>query len=51
VLVKQKTRQFAKRQMTWFRRQLKLNWIKLEAGDAPEAVVERMATQFRFAPR
>src|SRR5262249_44620494 len=28
-LVKTKTRQFAKRQMTWFRRQLELRWIRL----------------------
>jgi tRNA dimethylallyltransferase len=31
-LVKSKTRQFAKRQMTWFRRQLNLQWIEL-AGE------------------
>jgi tRNA dimethylallyltransferase len=31
-LVKIKTRQFAKRQMTWFKRQLNLEWIKLESG-------------------
>jgi tRNA dimethylallyltransferase len=29
-LVKLRTRQFAKRQMTWFRRQLQLTWINLE---------------------
>ncbi len=28
-LVKTRTRQFAKRQMTWFRRQLRLKWIDL----------------------
>jgi tRNA dimethylallyltransferase len=37
-LVKVRTRQFAKRQMTWFRRQMELEWIELEpttsAGDA-----------------
>ena len=29
-LVKIKTRQFAKRQMTWFRRQLAVEWIPME---------------------
>jgi tRNA dimethylallyltransferase len=31
-LVKIRTRQFAKRQMTWFRRQLHLRWVPLEAN-------------------
>jgi 2-haloacid dehalogenase len=30
-LVKQKTRQFAKRQMTWFRHQLHVQWLELAA--------------------
>jgi tRNA dimethylallyltransferase len=42
-LVKIKTRQFAKRQMTWFRRQLNLRWMELGITDAPEAVVERLS--------
>ncbi len=37
-LVKIRTRQFAKRQMTWFRRQLSLEWIELKPEDAPDAV-------------
>jgi len=32
-LVKIKTRQFAKRQMTWFKRQLNVEWIKLEPAE------------------
>ena len=37
-LVKTRTRQFAKRQMTWFRRQLQLTWVNLEPqGDADAA--------------
>jgi tRNA dimethylallyltransferase len=39
-LVKIRTRQFAKRQMTWFRRQLDLEWIGLPAEEAPGAVIE-----------
>jgi tRNA dimethylallyltransferase len=41
-LVKQKTRQFSKRQMTWFRNQLDLEWIEVAKGAAPEAIAERI---------
>jgi tRNA dimethylallyltransferase len=33
-LVKIRTRQFARRQLTWFRRQMHLEWITLSGGDA-----------------
>jgi tRNA dimethylallyltransferase len=42
-LVKLRTRLFAKRQMTWFRRQLQLTWINLEPQSRPEAVAESIA--------
>jgi tRNA dimethylallyltransferase len=35
-LVKQKTRQFAKRQLTWFRNQLQLEWIKVNEKETAE---------------
>ncbi|HEX3800765.1 MAG TPA: tRNA (adenosine(37)-N6)-dimethylallyltransferase MiaA [Verrucomicrobiae bacterium] len=41
-LVKIRTRQFAKRQLTWFRRQLPMNWIECEARETAEAVASRM---------
>ena len=41
-LVKIKTRQFAKRQLTWFRRQLNPEWIELTVGDSPEKVLQRL---------
>ncbi len=41
-LVKIKTRQFAKRQMTWFRRQMDLEWIELKPDDALEAIALRL---------
>jgi tRNA dimethylallyltransferase len=41
-LVKIRTRQFAKRQMTWFRRQLKLEWIEMQPDDSPEKIVRRL---------
>ncbi|MGP8200449.1 MAG: tRNA (adenosine(37)-N6)-dimethylallyltransferase MiaA [Limisphaerales bacterium] len=38
-LVKIRTRQYAKRQLTWFRRQMRLDWIMLE-GHTPPSVVQ-----------
>ncbi len=38
-LVKSRTRQFAKRQLTWFRRQLDAQWIGLKPGEPPEKCV------------
>jgi tRNA dimethylallyltransferase len=43
-LVKLRTRQFAKRQMTWFRRQLRLTWIALEPHASAEAAVQFLVT-------
>ncbi|MGA2656125.1 MAG: tRNA (adenosine(37)-N6)-dimethylallyltransferase MiaA [Verrucomicrobiota bacterium] len=42
-LVQIRTRQFAKRQMTWFRRQMQLRWILLEGDPGTEGVVEQVA--------
>jgi tRNA dimethylallyltransferase len=42
-LVKIRTRQFAKRQMTWFRRQLPLTWIVLEPQTSAEAAAKTIA--------
>ena len=41
-LVKIKTRQFAKRQMTWFRRQLNLRWIDLSPEENSQAISEKL---------
>ena len=41
-LVKQRTRQFAKRQMTWFRRQFSLRWLNCEREASPESVADRL---------
>jgi len=41
-VVKTKTRQFAKRQMTWFRRQLAVNWISIEAHEDAAHMAERI---------
>jgi tRNA dimethylallyltransferase len=41
-LVKIRTRQFAKRQLTWFRRHAHPMWIELEPGEPAAVVVERL---------
>jgi tRNA dimethylallyltransferase len=41
-LVKIKTRQFAKRQMTWFRKQVGVIWIELAPTDEINAIVSRL---------
>lgn len=41
-LVKIRTRQFAKRQSTWFRRQMALNWIELSHESSAEQASERI---------
>jgi tRNA dimethylallyltransferase len=41
--VKIRTRQFAKRQLTWFRRQLDPEWIELKPEESLEIVVEKLA--------
>lgn len=41
-LVKQKTRQYAKRQMTWFRRQLDLRWIAAPPGSEFGAISQQI---------
>jgi tRNA dimethylallyltransferase len=43
-LVKIRTRQFAKRQLTWFRRQMRLDWISLE-GQSTEETAEKLAAK------
>lgn len=42
-LVKARTRQFARRQVTWFKGQLPFPWLLLEPSDNPEQVAERIA--------
>lgn len=42
-VVKSRTRQYAKRQMTWFRGKMSLNWIHFRAEDPAETIVARIA--------
>ena len=45
-LVKTRTRQFAKRQMTWFRNQLRVEWLLIEADETAEHVAARVLKTF-----
>jgi tRNA dimethylallyltransferase len=46
-LVKTRTRQFAKRQMTWFRRQLAVTWLQVGAAERADEVVGRLLPLMR----
>ena len=50
-LVKIRTRQFAKRQMTWFRRQLHLEWIHLDPMSNPSEAVEKILAKYHARTR
>ena len=41
-LVKVRTRQFAKRQLTWFRHQAELKWLSIPAQEPPEDTANRL---------
>jgi tRNA dimethylallyltransferase len=46
-LVKTRTRQFAKRQLTWFRRQARLEWITAQPDSTVAAVADIIADKWR----
>jgi len=48
-LIKRHTRQFAKRQMSWFRRFTDATWLPAAADDSPEALAERLASLLRLS--
>jgi len=41
-LIKSKTRQFARRQMTWFRNQMSPRWIDVAPDDTGDAIADRL---------
>jgi tRNA dimethylallyltransferase len=45
-LVKIRTRQFAKRQFTWFRRQLFLDWVHCESNCLPAEIVKKISSKY-----
>lgn len=46
-LVKTRTRQFAKRQMTWFRHQLVVQWVHVTSAEQPPSVAERILARLK----
>jgi tRNA dimethylallyltransferase len=46
-LVKIRTRQFAKRQLTWFRNKLDLTWTKLDVQTTPLSIAESLLAALR----
>jgi tRNA dimethylallyltransferase len=44
-LVKQKTRQYAKRQMTWFRRQLPIRWVPWNPQDTAPSIAQTICRE------
>ncbi len=48
-LVKIRTRQFAKRQMTWFRRQAQVNWVNVQKDDTAGSTAARIIDAMKSA--
>ena len=47
-VLKRDTRHFAKRQLTWFRRERDVRWLKLEDFDSdPDKVLKHILEEFR----
>ena len=44
-LIKMHTRQYAKRQLTWFRRDTRLRWITIKDSDTPSTVAQGIAQE------
>ena len=49
-LVKQKTWQFAKRQMTWLRHQLPVQWLAIQPGESAASVAARFTALAQAFP-
>jgi tRNA dimethylallyltransferase len=47
-LIQRHSRQYAKRQLTWFRRISRVEWIELSPNDSPEAVVGRIRSRSKL---
>ncbi len=45
--IKRSTRQYARRQMTWFRKEPRMEWLDIDDALSPEAVAERIVAGMR----
>jgi tRNA dimethylallyltransferase len=46
-LIRQKTRQLAKRQLTWFRREHNLKWIEIEDEHSTSQIASQLEPLYR----
>jgi len=46
-LIKTRTRQLARRQLTWFRREAQLNWVEIGREESPTHIARRIYSIFR----
>lgn len=44
-LIKRHTRRYAKRQLTWFRKDKRIHWITISPGEGPSSVAKRILKQ------
>jgi tRNA dimethylallyltransferase len=49
-LMKRNTRRYVKRQITWFRKEKRAEWIEIKNGESANAVVDRIADQIKKQP-
>jgi tRNA dimethylallyltransferase len=40
--IKQNSRRYAKRQMTWFRKDKRINWVEINSDFSPKKVAEKI---------
>jgi tRNA dimethylallyltransferase len=45
-LIKRNTRSYAKRQMTWFRKDKRIDWLKIDPGDKTVSVVNKITEKW-----
>jgi len=48
-LIKRNTRRYAKRQMTWFRKEKRIEWVPIHAEAESDAIAERIMRKFSAA--
>ncbi|MBP7215746.1 MAG: tRNA (adenosine(37)-N6)-dimethylallyltransferase MiaA [Candidatus Omnitrophica bacterium] len=46
-LIKRNTRHYAKRQLTWFKKETRLSWIAMKAHDKPNAVASKIIRLYK----
>ncbi len=47
-LIQRNSRRYAKRQMTWFRKDKRINWIEIKNNETPKQVAEKILSQMKL---